>query len=218
MVADAGRVAVGPRGSSGETPLQRQLAHPHERPEPLDVLRLGKTMMLAGRRVDMQVLADELGVNRVTLYRWVGSREQLLTEVLWALTEATIERVWQEVGEQPGPRVPAALGQWIRLALDAPGVGHFLADENDLAMRLFSSGLAGLQARLLTLVQELIRRDIHEQRVETTLALDKLAFAVAQICQSGVYRMISGATADPDAVRRAVSVLLPERGPSEPSS
>ena len=33
----------------------------------------------------MSALADELGVNRVTLYRWIGSRDRLLVEVIWSL-------------------------------------------------------------------------------------------------------------------------------------
>ena len=39
----------------------------------------------------MSALADELGVNRVTLYRWVGSRDQLLVEVIWSLARRTLD-------------------------------------------------------------------------------------------------------------------------------
>src|SRR5690349_23636485 len=44
-----------------------------------------------GRRVDMQGLADELGVSRVTLFRRVGSREELISQALWRLTERMLE-------------------------------------------------------------------------------------------------------------------------------
>ena len=44
-----------------------------------------------GRRLDMQGLADELGVSRVTLFRRVGSREELLSRALWLLTERDVE-------------------------------------------------------------------------------------------------------------------------------
>jgi len=44
-----------------------------------------------GRRLDMQGLADELGVSRVTLFRRVGSREELLSKALWLLTERILE-------------------------------------------------------------------------------------------------------------------------------
>src|SRR5581483_9884920 len=44
-----------------------------------------------GRRLDMQGLADELGVSRVTLFRRVGSREELISQALWRLTERMLE-------------------------------------------------------------------------------------------------------------------------------
>jgi hypothetical protein len=50
-----------------------------------DALRLARRKFLAAHRIDMTRLAAELGVNRVTLYRWVGSRDALMVEVLWSL-------------------------------------------------------------------------------------------------------------------------------------
>ena len=44
-----------------------------------------------GKRLDMQGLADELGISRVTLFRRVGSRESLLSKALWMLTQCTLE-------------------------------------------------------------------------------------------------------------------------------
>ena len=75
------------------TKLQQQLADDlgGRRPTALDAFKLARRWFLAGRRIDMSALADELGVNRVTLYRWVGSREQLLVEVVWSVPRRTLE-------------------------------------------------------------------------------------------------------------------------------
>ncbi len=86
------------------TPLQRQLAEPdRQRPQPIDALRLARRTILDGRRLDMQALAAELGVNRVTLYRWVGSRDDLLVEVLWSMTRWRFNEIWAGLSDQPGP-------------------------------------------------------------------------------------------------------------------
>jgi AcrR family transcriptional regulator len=45
-------------------------------------LRLAQRRFLAPERIDMGVLADELGVNRVTLYRWFDSRNDFLVKVV----------------------------------------------------------------------------------------------------------------------------------------
>src|ERR687897_998933 len=74
------------------TKLQVQLRGTSDfrRPTPLDAFRLARRKFLAAERIDMSALAEELEVNRVTLYRWVGSREQLLVEVVWSLGSRTL--------------------------------------------------------------------------------------------------------------------------------
>ena len=47
-----------------------------------DVLRAAAEQYLSGRRVDITVVARQLGVGRATIYRWFGSREGLLGEVV----------------------------------------------------------------------------------------------------------------------------------------
>src|SRR5947207_13651684 len=86
--------AIRPR-KPPSTRLQRQLASPGEfsRSTPLDAFRLARRKFLAGERIDMGGLADELGVNRVTLYRWAGSRAQLLVEVVWSVAARTLETI-----------------------------------------------------------------------------------------------------------------------------
>src|ERR1700754_4075066 len=56
------------------TPLERQLLgeQPAASSSALDAFRLAREKFLAGERIDMSALAVELGVNRGTLYRWVG--------------------------------------------------------------------------------------------------------------------------------------------------
>ena len=81
------------------TRLQRELAGDAEPREPtaIDAFKLARRRFQGAERVDMSAMADELGVNRVTLYRWVGSREQLLVEVIWSLGARTLEQIGSRV-------------------------------------------------------------------------------------------------------------------------
>src|SRR5206468_12935445 len=65
----------------GPSPQRQPAGTAIPRPTALDAFRLARRTFQAGDRVDMQTLARTLQVDRVTVYRWVGSREQLLTEV-----------------------------------------------------------------------------------------------------------------------------------------
>src|SRR5438067_1241088 len=47
-----------------------------------DVLALVTALYLDGQRVDITVVAARLGLGRATIYRWFGSRDALLGEVI----------------------------------------------------------------------------------------------------------------------------------------
>lgn len=180
------------------------------RPGPSDALSLARRTMLRGHRLDMNSLAAELGINRVTLYRWVGSRERLLVEVLWTLTDRTITGIWASLARTDGPRVPETLRRWVQLTLETPGVRAFLHGESEVAMRLLTLRSGGFQPRLFALVRDLIRADLEEGRVATPLPLDELSFTVVRICESYLYLpAITGEKPDPDMMGRVLAVLLP---------
>ena len=157
----------------------------------------------------MQSLAAQLGVNRVTLYRWVGSREQLLVEVLWSMTERTIMKRWAEVYDEPGARVPEVMRRWIRDTIDTPGVRRLLHGESEFAMRLLTLRSGGFQPRLFALVRKLIADDIGSGRAASSLPLDELAYTVVRVCESYLYLpAITGEAVDPDMVARILAVLV----------
>lgn len=166
-------------------------------------------MLLDGQRLDMQALAAELGVNRVTLYRWVGSREQLLVEILWSLTERAITDIWSELGSTPGPRVPETLRRWVRATLAAPGVRSFLHGQSEFAMRLLTLRSGGFQPRLFALVRDLIAADVADARVASPLPIDELTYAVIRVSESYIYLpAITGEEPDPDMLGRVLAVLV----------
>ncbi|MEO6887072.1 MAG: QsdR family transcriptional regulator [Jatrophihabitantaceae bacterium] len=185
-----------------------------QRPVPEDAFRLARTRLMDGRRLDMQALATELGINRVTLYRWVGSREKLIVEVLWLLTERTIMQTWAELEPVPGPRVPETLRRWVRFTVDAPGMRRLLHGESEFAMRLLTLRAGGFQPRLLALIKQLVEADIADGRASTPLPIDELAFTVVRICESYLYLpAITGEPADPDMLGRVLGVLVPAAAP-----
>jgi AcrR family transcriptional regulator len=182
---------------------------PAPRPTSQDAFRLARRWLLDGRRLDMQSVAAELGVNRVTLYRWVGSREQLIVEILWSLTDRTIKDLWADLSSTTGPRVPEALQRWVGATLDQPGVRRFLHGESEFAMRLLTLRSGGFQPRLLALIRELIGEDVDDGRVATPLPLDELAYTVVRICESYLYLpAITGEDPDPDVLGRVLAVLV----------
>src|SRR2546430_16876730 len=113
------------------TKLQRELAAEPgpRRPTPLDAFLLARKKFLAAERIDMSGLAEEVGVNRVTLYRWVGSRDQLLVEVLWSLTSRTLEKVERRVRARGGDRIVQVVTRFLDDVITNAGMRRWLSEE-----------------------------------------------------------------------------------------
>jgi AcrR family transcriptional regulator len=194
-----------------QTPLQRHLAGDDEprRPVPLDAFTAARADFLAGHRIELQSVAERIGVSRVTLYRWVGTREQLLTEVIWSLTRHTLETRWTEIRDMPGPRIPDLVGGMLRAFWAQPGARKFLEQENALAMSLLTLKVHGFQPRLLALIQEKLAEDIADGRIEAILPLEDLAYTVLRVAESFHYLpTITGEPADPDRAAAVLKAIL----------
>ncbi len=202
---------VTPRTTEGEehprTRLQGDLRdrEPPERPGPIEAFKLARRKWQSAERVDMTALARELGVNRVTLYRWVGSREQLLVEVIWSLTAATLEHVDAEVAATGGERVVQITTRFIDAVITNAGMQHWLREEGESAMRLLTRYSTGFQPRMVDWIAALLREESDAGRLELRAEPGEVAYAIEQLVESYVYLdLITGE--EPEA-RRAEPIL-----------
>jgi AcrR family transcriptional regulator len=189
------------------TRLQRELAEGagDRRPTPLDAFKLARRRFLAAERVDMSALADELQINRVTLYRWVGSREQLLVEVLWSLTTRNLEVVRAQVSETGAERVVQVVMGFLENVIDNRGMQRLLSEEGELAMRLLTLRDSGFQPRLIGAFEELLREEADAGRLELPADLHDVAYVIVRLIESYTHmELILGER--PDA-RRAEPIL-----------
>ncbi len=199
------------------TPLQRQLAGTTTvRPTALDAFRQARRTFLAGDRVDMQALARVLNVDRATLYRWVGSREQLLTEILWSLIDPTIADLRKTHCHAGQPAVPgqspaaAVITGTVRAVIANTGMQRFLDREGDLALRLLTTKASGFETRLIALVGDLVSDEASAGRLTAAVPMDDLPYVLVRIMESYIYLgLITGEHPDPDRAARVINALLP---------
>jgi len=193
--------------SATPTRLQRALtgdAAPR-RPTPLDAFLLARRKFLAAERIDMSALADELGVNRVTLYRWVGSREQLLVEVVWSLASRTLEKVDARVRAKGAERIVRVVTRFLEAVISNEGMRRWLAEEGELAMRLLTRHDTDFQPRLIEAIQGMLTEETEAGELELPVELREVAYVIVRVIESYTYLdLITGEQAD---ARRAEPVL-----------
>lgn len=98
----------------------------------------------AGDRVEMNALAERLGVDRTTLYRWVGSRDTLLGELVWERVERGLERGDRHAsrgGKRGTDRLAVLLDGLFSGADAASPVRVLVTDEPAAAMRVMTAGV-----------------------------------------------------------------------------
>jgi AcrR family transcriptional regulator len=165
-----------------------------------------------GRRLDMQGLAGELGVSRVTLFRRVGSREALLGKALWMLTQHTLEEAvarWE--AERPaGELHTPGTGQHLNaLVAQSKGLRRLLDDEPALAIRVLTDPRGQVQPGVVAFVEELLRRDIGEFGLVTLVEPGALACALVRLGESFLYAdVLAGRKPDLETLNRLQQALV----------
>jgi hypothetical protein len=143
-----------------------------------------------GRRLDMQGLADELGVSRVTLFRRVGGREELLTAALWLLTGRTLETAaaqWEAERPEGELHTPGTGRRINAIVSQSKGLRQLLDDEPPLTLRVLTDPRGRVQTGIVTFVEALLRRDIAEFGLVSVIEPDALAFALVRLGESFLY-------------------------------
>jgi AcrR family transcriptional regulator len=203
---------AGPRVSSESsdalTPLRRQLLDGRP-PTALDAFRIARRAFQAGAPIEMGAIADALSINRVTLYRWVGTREQLLVEVIFSVTEPALERAYERAEGSGGIRIANALTGFIEDTLGHPGIRRLLAEQGEGAMRLLTSTRSGYQSRFIAAVEAMLRREAEAGQLDVPVDLHDLAYVIVRLVESYVYtEYITGEKPEPERARPVLQLLL----------
>jgi AcrR family transcriptional regulator len=196
------------------TPLTRMLdAVPSDRVTALDALALAKQKWLAGERLDLGKLAQELGVGRATVFRWVGSKEQLYGEVISAAFAQTL--AWAtRASTGTGARFLTEVTQnLLRALLASQPLRRFVQQDPEFAMRIVMSPSSPVEHRVITSVRALIDAEVDAGNLEPAMETGPLAYVIVRIAESFLYRdVITGDDPDVETATQAISLLFTAPG------
>jgi AcrR family transcriptional regulator len=201
--------------SSRRTPiatgLARQLAGelPTHRATPLDALRAASHMFASTGQLDMRTLPSQVGVSRATLYRWVGSRDALLGEVLADLGDRTIQRALNEATTTGEERIVSAVIQTMRGVYELPAMRQLLSEEPELTFRLCTSRAGPVQRRIIAKLQDALEQEVAAGRVALSLPAADIAYLLVRVGESFLYsELITGEPPDFEKAAQALQLLM----------
>ncbi len=172
-------------------------------------MRLGRRRFLAPQRIDMGALAEELDINRVTLYRWFGSRDDFIVEVVWSLALRTFDYVEKKVKARGAERIVATISGFLDTVINNPGVRRWLAEDGEHAMRLLTSPRTNFQRRLIDHVRGLLEEETRASRLDLPVDLRELAYVIVRVIESYTYLdLITGEQPDAERAEPILRMLL----------
>ena len=166
---------------------------------------------LAGERVDMNELAAQLGVDRTSLFRWLGNRDALVSEVLWSLAEPTLTRIERSTSEVGAARITTVLGEFVATLIEAPSFQGFLKREPTRALRVLTTKDSQVQRRYIAVVEAMLTGEQEAGRMTFALSVHDLAYLLVRISESFTYAdLITGERPSAERARAAFQYVLRE--------
>ena len=164
---------------------------------PADALVAARRKFLHHERVDMNELAGELGVGRATLYRWVGSRDELLGEVLWSLSVQGLAMAREKAkgtGVEWFLSIYAAFGDVI---VESTAVRHFAETEPECALRVMTTQVSPQQRRIIDYYRDLLIEARDTKGLKLRLDPETLSFVLVRVAESFLWTdLITGEEPD----------------------
>jgi AcrR family transcriptional regulator len=158
-----------------------------------DVLALATRGYLRGARVDLQAIAAELGLGRTTIYRWFGSRDALLGEVLVRTAEPLLREA--RAGAE-GVGGVALLDTFDRFNRSA-------------ALRVITSGAGNVQPRIVEMITDLIESEVSAGTYEPPVEPATLGYAIVRLAEAFLFNdAAAGMRGDVDRLRDVEAAIL----------
>ncbi|MFE0420644.1 QsdR family transcriptional regulator [Streptomyces tendae] len=172
-------------------------------------VRLVRKKLLAGERIDVNALAAELEIDRTTLFRWVGNRDQLTMRAILSITIPTLRQIIAEADGAGGVKIARIMGEYARVSVEAEWFTHWIKRDPERALRLLTSKASPLQQHVVGAIEQLLIDEAETGPVGTPLPVRDLAYLLLRILESFVYAdLIVGDEPDWTKVEPAVAALL----------
>jgi AcrR family transcriptional regulator len=172
------------------------------RARPQDALDVARATFQRGERVDMGTLATQLDISRATLYRWFGSRDQLIERLLVRLAREFGEAARAGTEGKGDERVIDFARRLMNTTVDYGPLRTFVEREPQLALRLLISARGAVHA---SVVQELVTAVTETHSPEEAEALERHLSMVTQV--GATLQWATLAVGDEPEIERAVDIV-----------
>jgi AcrR family transcriptional regulator len=177
--------------------------------QPVDLHSLARHWFINAKRIELQKLAIELGISRATAYRWAGSAEQLIGDVLASLVDDTFKQIAGRTESTGSERVLFVLERGMRYAHGFRPLQQFLAKDAQLGLRVVASKHSPVQEHTISRLQELLEEEVQAGNMTIPVEPRVMAYALTRVTESFLYAdLITGTPLDLDNASKILKLML----------
>jgi AcrR family transcriptional regulator len=159
--------------------------------------------------VDVQAIAGELGLGRTTIYRWFGSREELIGDVLVSVTEPLLADARKRAKGRGAAKILDTFDRFNHALVDAPALRTFVERERDAAVRIITSGAGNVQPRNVAMITEVIEDEVRAGNYDPPVEPATLGYAVVRLAEAFIFNEAATAMrANVELLRDVEAALL----------
>jgi AcrR family transcriptional regulator len=163
---------------------------------------------LRGERIELQDIAQRLGLARMTVYRWFGSRDGLIGEVLAQLGEGLVQAATANTPEHGRRGLLELFGQVNRDVARSTALRSYLRREGLGALRVLTASNGVVHPRIVASIERAIRAELGEEAADG-IDPGTMAFAIVRLAESFLYNDASSdIRGDVDRLREVQAALL----------
>ncbi|QQD18462.1 hypothetical protein I6N98_00875 [Spongiibacter nanhainus] len=172
------------------------------------LLALAQKQWLENAQLDLGALATELGIGRATVFRWAGSRDALLGEVIWSFHEPELQAALAATTL----RGPALMSHMCRCSMqsvrDFEPMRRWTEKDPEYALRILSSESNVIFQRATAFTQALLDREQGDGFLQPVMDSAELARLLVRIETSFLFSDLAcGQEPSIDSACTAIRVL-----------
>jgi AcrR family transcriptional regulator len=164
---------------------------------------------LRGERIELQDVAQRLGLARMTVYRWFGSRDGLIGEVIAQLGEGLVQTATANTRERGRHGLLELFGSVNRDVARSSALRAYLRREGLGALRVLTASNGVVHPRMVASIERAIRAELAEEADTGGIDPSTMAFAIVRLAESFLYNDASSdIRGDVDRLREVQAALL----------
>lgn len=159
----------------------------------MDAFALARQYWLDCKKLNLGAIAEELGVSRATLFRWIGNKDLLMGEIIWSAYKPTVLNVRQQCTGEGVDYIVNVFREVNHAVMASAPMRHFLQADGQYALSILSSKSSTFHSRMVELNTDLLVQEMNKGMINPSMKIESLSYFMVRIGESWTFsEMIIG--------------------------